>query len=93
MPLCETSSETGRAVAASSHKGPNIASIDPGLANSYGCFTPDETMGPSTSTAKVCSLVGRTAVGRATVMLLAVNHPDYVLLRESLIAEGRFPPT
>jgi hypothetical protein len=38
-------------------------------------------------------LVGRTAVGRATVMLLAVNHPDYVLLRESLIAEGTFPPT
>jgi len=25
-------------------------------------------------------------------MLLAVNHPDFVLLRESLIAEGTFPP-
>lgn len=36
-------------------------------------------------------LVGRTPVGRATVELLAINHPDYVLLRESLIEEGVFP--
>ena len=37
-------------------------------------------------------LVGRTPVGRATVELLAINHPDYVLLREELIEEGEFPP-
>ena len=37
-------------------------------------------------------LTGRTPVGRATVNLLAVNHPDYVLLREALIDEGTFPP-
>jgi hypothetical protein len=37
--------------------------------------------------------VGRTVIGRATVTLLAVNHPDYVHLRESLIAEGTFPPS
>ena len=37
-------------------------------------------------------LSGRTGIGRATVKLLAINHPDYVLLRESLIDEGTFPP-
>ncbi len=36
-------------------------------------------------------IVGKTPVGRATVDLLAMNHPDYVLLRESLIDEGRLP--
>ena len=34
----------------------------------------------------------RTEVrGRATVRCLAINHPDAVVLRELLIAEGTFP--
>lgn len=37
-------------------------------------------------------LVGRTPIGCATVALLAVNYPDYVLLRESLAEEGDFSP-
>ena len=37
-------------------------------------------------------LVSRTPIGRATVELLAINHPDYVLLREALLDEGVFPP-
>ena len=36
--------------------------------------------------------IGLTAIGRTTVELLAINHPDYVFLREALIAEGAFPP-
>ena len=36
-------------------------------------------------------MVGRTPVGRATVELLAINHPDYVLLREALVEEGPLP--
>jgi hypothetical protein len=36
-------------------------------------------------------LHGRTPVGRATVELLAINHPDYIVLRETLRAEGVFP--
>jgi hypothetical protein len=30
-------------------------------------------------------------VGRATVELLAINHPDAVLLRQMLLDEGVFP--
>lgn len=31
------------------------------------------------------------AIGRTTVALLQMNHPDYLALRESLIEEGFFP--
>jgi hypothetical protein len=37
-------------------------------------------------------LVGRTAVGRATVAVLDMNDEDRVELRQSLIDEGVFPP-
>ena len=37
-------------------------------------------------------LVGRTPIGRATVAVLAMNHPDRIALRELLIDEGVFPP-
>jgi hypothetical protein len=37
-------------------------------------------------------VVGRTAVGRATVVVLAMNDPEAVEVREALIDEGLFPP-
>ena len=37
-------------------------------------------------------LVGRTAIGRVTVQVLAMNDPLAVLLREELIEEGLYPP-
>lgn len=33
-------------------------------------------------------LVGLTPVGRATASVFAFNHPDAVLVREALMAEG-----
>ncbi len=33
-------------------------------------------------------VVGRTAVGRVTVAVLAINHPDAIAVRESLLREG-----
>ncbi|QEL13560.1 HNH endonuclease [Limnoglobus roseus] len=36
-------------------------------------------------------IVGRTAIGRVTVDVLAMNEPLLVLLREELIEEGLFP--
>jgi hypothetical protein len=35
--------------------------------------------------------VGRTAIGRTTVAVLAINLPYRVALRRRLIAEGAFP--
>jgi hypothetical protein len=37
-------------------------------------------------------LVGRTAIGRATVEVLAMNSPERTEFRAELIAEGVFPP-
>jgi hypothetical protein len=36
-------------------------------------------------------LVGRTAVGRATIDVLGINLPHQVALRSELILEGVFP--
>jgi hypothetical protein len=37
-------------------------------------------------------LLGRTAIGRVTVILLNINDPFRVELRAMLIEEGKFPP-
>lgn len=34
-------------------------------------------------------ILGRTAIGRVTVAVLAMNEPERVALRHELIAEGR----
>jgi len=75
-----------------SHKGPNIASIDPKTEEIVRLFHPRRDSWTDHFEWVGAILVGRTPTGRATVVLLAVNHPDYVLLRESLIEEGTFPP-
>jgi len=37
-------------------------------------------------------IIGRTPIGRATVLLLCMNLPERVALRALLIQEGVFPP-
>jgi len=37
-------------------------------------------------------LRGKTAVGRTTILVLAINHPDAVEVREEIIDEGVFLP-
>ncbi len=32
-------------------------------------------------------LVGRTPIGRTTIRVLAINHPDYLAVREALLEE------
>lgn len=75
-----------------SHKGPNIASLDPETGELVRLFHPRRDDWFEHFSWRGATIVGRTAIGRATVMLLAINHPDYVHLRESLISEGTFPP-
>jgi hypothetical protein len=69
------------------HKGPNIASIDPETNELVRLFHPREDDWSEHFSWHGVVLVGLTSVGRATVALLAVNHPDYLLLRESLTDE------
>jgi hypothetical protein len=76
-----------------SHKGPNIASIDSDTGEMVTLFHPRRDNWNEHFEWNGTLLVGRTPVGRATVALLAINHPDYILLRESLMVEGSFPPS
>lgn len=75
-----------------SHKGPNIASIDRETREMVRLFHPRRDDWSFHFEWRGALLVGRTPIGRATVALLSINHPDHVLLRELLIEEGVFPP-
>lgn len=71
-----------------SHKGPNIASIEPATGAIVRLYHPRQDIWSDHFRWSGAILVGRTPIGRSTVELLAVNRPEYVLLRESLVSEG-----
>ncbi len=72
------------------HKGPNIAGIDPLTRRITRLFNPRGDRWQRHFNWKGALLVGKTPVGRTTIAVLAINHPDAVAVRESLIEEGLF---
>lgn len=75
-----------------SHKGPNIAGVDPATGRITRLYHPRKDAWKSHFDWNSAILIGRTAVGRTTITVLAINHPDAVAVREALIEEGAFPP-
>jgi hypothetical protein len=75
-----------------SHKGPNIAGIDPLRRRLTKLFNPRRHKWARHFRWNGPYLVGRTAVGRVTIVVLAMNDPDVIEVREALIDEGAFPP-
>ncbi len=75
------------------HKGPNIAGVDPKTRKRTWLFHPRRHKWARHFRWDGPVLVGRTAVGRTTVAVLAINLPHRVQQRAQLIAEGVFPPT
>jgi hypothetical protein len=75
-----------------SHKGPNIAGLDPLTGKLTKLFNPRRHKWERHFRWDGPYLVGRTSVGRVTVAVLAMNDPDVVEVRESLMEEGLFPP-
>jgi len=75
-----------------SHKGPNLAGIDPESGRMTRLFHPRRDAWDKHFRWNGPYLAGLTDVGRTTIAVLTINHPDYVALRESLMAEGLFPP-
>jgi hypothetical protein len=73
-----------------SYKGPNIASIDAVSGELVPLFNPRSDAWSEHFTWRGSMLVSQTTIGRATISLLQINHPQHVLLREELIAEGVF---
>lgn len=74
-----------------SYKGPNIAGIDPVTDANTPLFHPRRDLWNSHFRWNDARLVGLTAVGRTTIDVLRINHPDAVAVRTSLIEEGVFP--
>jgi hypothetical protein len=71
------------------HKGPNIAGLDPVTRKLTKLFHPRRHKWDRHFRWQGPYIVGRTAIGRATVVVL---DRDAVRAREELIAEGVFPP-
>jgi hypothetical protein len=74
------------------HKGPNLAGIDRKTRKRAGLFNPRRHRWARHFRWDGPILVGRTAVGRATIAVLRINEVYRVRHRAQLIAEGVFPP-
>ncbi len=75
-----------------SYKGPNIASLDPDSGRLVWLFHPRKDRWTD-HFAWEGSTLGQTAIARATILVLWMNHPLVVETRRLLIAEGVFPPS
>lgn len=75
-----------------SHKGPNIAGLDPVTRKLTALFHPRRHKWARHFRWQGPTLLAKSAVGRVTIMVLALNDPALVEVRSELIAEGVFPP-
>lgn len=73
------------------HKGPNIAGIDSQTRKLVRLFHPRRDKWSRHFRWDGPLLVGRTAVGRTTIAVLAINDSANVALRAALIECGEFP--
>lgn len=76
------------------HKGPNLSGLDragrqPRIVR---LFHPRRHQWRYHFALDGPRLVGRTAIGRVTVQVLAMNDPLAIVLRQELIEEGLYPP-
>jgi len=73
------------------YKGPNIAGFDPETRVMSRLFDPRKDSWTSTFRWQRHRIEGTTSVGRTTVDVLRLNHPEMVVLRAALEEEGVFP--
>ncbi|MGE3819995.1 MAG: HNH endonuclease [Isosphaeraceae bacterium] len=73
------------------HKGPNLTGIDPVTKKLTRLFNPRRNRWGSHFAWDGPVIVAKTAVGRTTLYVLAMNHPDRVEVRRILIEAGLFP--
>ncbi len=75
-----------------SFKGSDLSSLDPKTRKLTPLFNPRRHKWAKHFRWLGAHLVGRTPIGRVTVVLLHINDEYRVELREGLIEEGVFPP-
>ena len=74
------------------HKGPNIAGVDPTTGDLVPLYHPRQDRWEDHFRLDGAHFAGRTAKGRITIQVLAMNAPDFLAVRETLMQEGSFPP-
>jgi hypothetical protein len=73
------------------HKGPNISGIDPVTKKFKRLFHPRLDVWSDHFRWDGLALAGLTELGRATIMVLAINNPGQIAIRDRLAEEGKFP--
>lgn len=73
------------------HKGPNLTGIDPDTKKLTRLFNPRRNRWASHFAWNGPLIMPRTAIGRTTLYVLAMNHPDRVEVRRLLAEAGLFP--
>ena len=71
-----------------SYKGPNIAGIDPTTKKIVPLFHPRDQRWREHFRWSGGVLVGLSPAARATIVVLRINEPEFISLRESLRIEG-----
>jgi hypothetical protein len=69
-------------------KGPNIAGLDAESGEAIRLFHPRKDTWSEHFAWEEARIVGRTAIGRVTVHVLAMNAEDLLLIRAELLEEG-----
>jgi hypothetical protein len=72
------------------HKGPNIAGHDPATGELDRLFHPRLDVWSEHFAWAGVELIGRTQIGRITIQALAINDPDFLAVRQTLIDERAF---
>lgn len=72
-------------------KGPNLSGVDPASGQVARLFDPRENNWAEHFGWNGPQLVGRTAIGRATIQALRLNRTDAVAVRQLMIQEGKYP--
>ena len=72
------------------HKGPNIAGADPATGELVRLFHPRRDRWDEHFEWTGAQLIGTTSVGRATVAVLAINNPEFLAARRTLIEQSMF---
>ncbi len=72
-------------------KGPNIASIDPYSGQVTPLFNPRTQIWAEHFLLEYAYIQPLTSVGRVTVRLLKLNHPDRIRVRQALIEIKAYP--
>jgi hypothetical protein len=74
-----------------SYKGPNVAGVLPETGQIIRLFHPRRDCWDDHFEWRGVELSGKTDVGRVTIIVLEINHPQTLAMREAFEREGVFP--